>query len=195
VTKADLPWRLAAFGYAPDGDALALRAALRPMLGSFPFASVTLIGRERPGVLFRRRGDALRRAALIARVDAAFGLDHERGGTIRRCDARYRPPRAGGGKRLAAVRLAGDTDGRIVAARLAPRRAGRPPRCARGADAGRTATERLRGSRPRRLHVLRHRGGAAAIEPRGRGRTAEAALSGVQDSLKCGTQCGSCLPD
>ena len=27
------------------------------------------------------------------------------------------------------------------------------------------------------------------------GGTAEAALSGVQDSLKCGTNCGSCLPE
>jgi assimilatory nitrate reductase catalytic subunit len=49
VTKAELPWRLAAFGYAPDGDALLLRDALRPLLDVLPFASVVLmaaIGRE-----------------------------------------------------------------------------------------------------------------------------------------------------
>ena len=94
VTKAELPWRLAAFGYAPDGDALALRAALRPLLESFPFASVTLIGRERPGVLFRAAAAKPADAALLERIDAVFGLDARRRRTVRRCDARHRPARA-----------------------------------------------------------------------------------------------------
>src|SRR4029450_2873617 len=53
VMRAELPWRLAAFGPAADGEALALRDALRPLLAVLPFASVSLVGRDRPGVLFR----------------------------------------------------------------------------------------------------------------------------------------------
>src|SRR6185295_2437203 len=77
VTKADLPWRLAAFGYASDGDALAMRHALRSLLESFPFASVTLIGRDRPGVLFRAAAASRADADLLDRIDAVFGLDHD----------------------------------------------------------------------------------------------------------------------
>ena len=51
VTKVDLPWRLCAFGFVEGAMALDVRATLRPMLELFPFASVTLIGRERAGVV------------------------------------------------------------------------------------------------------------------------------------------------
>src|SRR4029450_1887790 len=49
VMRAELPWRLAAFGHAADGEALALRDALRPLLAVLPFASVSLVGRHPPG--------------------------------------------------------------------------------------------------------------------------------------------------
>ena len=77
VTKADLPWRVAAFGYPVDGDAMALRATLRTLMAAAPFASVVLIGRERAGVLFRAAFAAPPDAAWLAAVDAAFGLAGE----------------------------------------------------------------------------------------------------------------------
>jgi len=195
VTKADLPWRLAAFGYAPDGDALALRAALRPMLRSFPFASVTLIGRERPGVLFRAAAATPAEITLIARVDAAFGLDHD-------AVARYDDATRGIGRRvlvaenrLAAVRLSGDTtaeswlrDWLLAAQDVTALRSvvlmpgARPP-------SGFAARGRVVCTCFDIAEALLRSSLAAA------GGTAEAALSGVQDSLKCGTQCGSCLPE
>ena len=109
VTKAELPWRLAVFGYAADGDALAVRQALRSLLESFPFASVTLIGRDRPGVLFRAAAARPVETALLARVDAVFGLHAD-------VVARYDDATRGIGRRvlvdadrLVAVRLSGDT--------------------------------------------------------------------------------------
>jgi len=195
VTKADLPWRLAVFGYARDGDALALRAALRSIMPSFPFASVTLIGRERPGVLFRAAAAKPVEATVLVGVDAAFGLDDA-------AAARYDDATRGIGRRvrvaegrLAAVRLSGDTtaeswlrDWLLAEHEVAALRSvllmptARPPLgfAARGRvvctcfDIGEA--------------LLRSSLAAA-------GGTAEVALSGVQGSLKCGTQCGSCLPE
>src|SRR5206468_6374442 len=58
ISKAELPWRLCAFGFVDGIAALEIRASLRPLLDAFPFASVTLIGREHAGVLFRAASPA-----------------------------------------------------------------------------------------------------------------------------------------
>jgi len=195
VTKADLPWRLAAFGYARDGDALGLRAALRPLLERFPFASVTLIGRDRPGVLFRAAAASRAEADLLDRIDAVFGLDRD---TV----ARYDDATRGIGRRvqvendrLLAVRLSGDS---IAEAWLRE---------------WLVAEHDVAALRPLLLMPTAH--APRGFAPRGRvvcmcfdvaegllrssleaeEGTAEAALSRVQDSLKCGTNCGSCLPE
>jgi len=195
VTKAELPWRLSAFGYAPGGDALALRAALRGLHQCFPYASVTLIGRDQPGVLFRAAAATPADSALLARIDALFGVD---GPTT----ARYDDAKRGIGRRvlvdgarLAAVRLSGDTQAESWLREWL------------------VAEHDVATSRP--LLLL-----PTAEPPRGfvsRGRVvctcfdvaenvliaslaaeagiAEAALSKVQQALQCGTQCGSCLPE
>ena len=119
VAKAELPWRLAAFGYAPEGDALALRAALRSLHESFPFASVMLIGRERPGVLFRAAAADAGRGGAPRRVDALFGLDGD-------AVARYDDATRGIGRRVRVEKgrlrrrpPVGRHRGGIVAARVA----------------------------------------------------------------------------
>jgi len=195
VTKADLPWRLAAFGYAPDGDALALRAALRLLLQSFPFASVTLIGRERPGVLYRAAAATNADGALVARVDALFGLD---AGPV----ARYDDATRGIGRRvrveedrLVAVRLSGDT---VAESWLREWLIAEHGVAAQRSVLLMPAARAPRGFVPRGRVVCTCfdvaeallRSSLAAV----RG-TAEAALSGVQEALKCGTNCGSCLPE
>ena len=195
VTKADLPWRLAVFGYALDGDALALRAALRPLLQSFPFASVTLIGRERPGVLFRAAAAAPAKTTLIARIDAIFGLDTA-------AIARYDDATRGIGRRvlvaenrLAAVRLSGDT---LAESWL------REWLLAEHDVAAQSAVLLMPAAQPPRGFVGRGRivctcfdvaEGILRSSLTAEAGTAEAALSGIQASLKCGTHCGSCLPE
>jgi assimilatory nitrate reductase catalytic subunit len=39
--------------WLPEGQALAAREALKPLMALFPFASCVPFGRERSGVLFR----------------------------------------------------------------------------------------------------------------------------------------------
>jgi assimilatory nitrate reductase catalytic subunit len=193
VTKAELPWRITSFGRA--GDALVLRDGLRTFLHEFPFASVTLIGRERPGVLFRAAAPEPVDAALVARIDAAFGLDADD-------VARYDDATRGVGRRilvagdkLAAVRLAGDTAAEswlrewlvteqdvatLRRALLLP--TGEAPRGF--APRGRVVCTCFDvGEVDLRAHLATVTG------------TAEAALHETQRALKCGTNCGSCLPE
>jgi assimilatory nitrate reductase catalytic subunit len=51
--KAELPWSLLGVAWLPEGEALAAREALKPLMALFPFASCVPFGRERSGVLFR----------------------------------------------------------------------------------------------------------------------------------------------
>jgi assimilatory nitrate reductase catalytic subunit len=194
VTKADLPWRLAAFGYPDDGDALRLRDALRSLLEVLPYVSVTLMGRDSPGVLFRGAAPSAPDPSVLARVDAAFGLDGD-------AVARYDDGTRGIGRR---VRVAAD---RLVGVRLS------------GDTSAETwLREWLAGqdvSVLRSLLLLPAKDPPAGFAPRGRvvctcfdtaerelrttlaaaGGSADAALREVQASLKCGTNCGSCLPE
>ena len=195
VTKVDLPWRLCAFGFVEDAAALDVRATLRPLLEMFPFASATLIGRERAGVLFRAAAMTPADPALIARIDNAFRLA---GSDV----ARYDDVRRGVGRRVRVV------DGRLAAVRLS----------------GDTAAETwlrewlVSAHDVSELGVLLLLPGAkapAGFVPRGRvvcscfdvaetalrdalaviDGPAVSALAKVQDALKCGTNCGSCLPE
>lgn len=46
LLKAELPWRLAAFGWFPQDQALSLQLILRPLLAHFAYGSCVLFGRE-----------------------------------------------------------------------------------------------------------------------------------------------------
>jgi assimilatory nitrate reductase catalytic subunit len=195
VTRAALPWRMAAFGHPLDGDALALRASLRPVMDALPFASVTLIGRDRPGVLFRAAAATTVGPNLLARIDAAFGLDVE--GV-----ARYDDAMRGIGRRVRVV------DDRLDAVRLsgdAAAEAWLRDWLVTGQDVTRLRTALLlpsarspNGFTPRGRVVCACLGvsenqlrASFAAAPGSPG----SALRDVQRSLKCGTQCGSCLPE
>ena len=109
ILKAELPWRFLAFGWVAPEQVLDLQAALRPVMRRFTYASCTLFGRERVGVLFRAADDYAAEPALLAEIEARFGMvgaevlryDDRKRGNTRRILVRD-------GK-LAAVALAGDT--------------------------------------------------------------------------------------
>jgi len=108
VAKAELPWRLVAFGWPASGSASAAADRLAALGGAFEFASTTLIGRDREGVLMRAAAAVPPAAEALDALDAALGLDHA--GVIRYDDGRRGVGRrfevAAG--RLRAVRLSGD---------------------------------------------------------------------------------------
>jgi assimilatory nitrate reductase catalytic subunit len=198
IVKADLAWQVVAFGEMPDTATAAAVQALQSLQQDVLFTSVVLMGRERPGVLFRAAHDAPPPDGWLEGLDAAFGLDA--------LDTLHYEDRRRGHSRR--IRIAGD---RLLAVRLA------------GEEGAITSGEWLRdwllGARPvtevRRLllspathaptgfmlsgkvvcqcfNVTEPDITAALAEIDGDPAMRLAHLCG---RLKCGSNCGSCMPE
>jgi assimilatory nitrate reductase catalytic subunit len=184
LERGGLPWRLVAFG--DTGDAAALVRRLDTVMGTAPYALRTLIGRNRPGVRLSLAAEHALSAKVIEDIDAVFGLD--RAGTARYDDGQ------GVGRRVLleggvvrAVRLAGDTGGepwlRDIWERAAP--AGElgprllPPDGSTASARGPTVCNCFDVSE-REIDAFLAKSNSLAV---------------LQAHLKCGTNCGSCLPE
>jgi assimilatory nitrate reductase catalytic subunit len=189
---------MVALAWCDEARALALRTALRPFFDRFGYAACVPFGRERSGVLFRAGATEPVAPALLGQIAGLFELEGDQA-------LSYVDPRRGqrrsvrlvsdaGDRRLEAFLLAGDTRaeawiapllmqslpaqayGRFL---LAPGATPPGPPMAHSAqvcscfDVSEAAIERC----------LQQQGGSV-----------EARLAGLQAILRCGTQCGSCLP-
>jgi assimilatory nitrate reductase catalytic subunit len=188
VAKVELPYGLVAFARLDAG--LGPFAALQRLLDEFTYATLALFGREAAFVELVARDRAPPPAVTLEALDAALGF----GDGVR--ELRYADPARGVAKRVRFV------DGRLAAARLAGEtRAAAWLRDAMLEGASDPAARRLAAAPIERL--------PAAGAPRGRivcdcHDVAEDAirelaqsrsLAEIQARLKCGTQCGSCLPE
>jgi assimilatory nitrate reductase catalytic subunit len=198
IDKAELPWRLVAFGLPAYGTAIALLDSLAPLLHAYPFASATMIGREEEGVLLRIADKVAANSALIDDIDRRFGLAHVNA-------LRYDDPRRAVGRRidiqqgvLRAVRMSGGEQDLVAEPWLKDWLARAEP------------VEPVR-----RLLMLPTAATPAGFAPRGNvvcscfnvtdreigatvrqgALTTANALTAVQATLQCGTNCGSCLPE
>ncbi|MCP5227206.1 nitrate reductase [Accumulibacter sp.] len=193
VARAELPWQLVILRKAGAGDlaALALLARARTLLPDFTFASVGLYGRDEPLVVFRAaHAEALPETRLLE-IDALFGLGADHAAIVYADHRRQVSKRAlAPDGKLIGIRLAGETqaqswlkeamadntlDPELIRWALAPigRRPGRLPQRSRivcnCADVSEAQI-------------------AADLE-------ASATLAVLQEKRKCGTFCGSCLPE
>jgi assimilatory nitrate reductase catalytic subunit len=199
ILKAELPWRFLVFGWIDQAQVLAVQAALRPYMRRFSYASCTLFGRDKVGVLFRAADDYAATPELIKEIESRFGID---GVNILRYDDKKR-----GNSRhilmhndkLAAVSLAGDTSaehwlkeylqneqsvaglGRLLLMPSAEAPKGFKAR-------GRIVCNCFNVAETEITQVLAARDMA---DPE----TSDALLASLQDKLKCGTNCGSCVPE
>ena len=195
IESAGLSWPLIAFGYAADGDVLALLERVRTAMPHFSFSSCTLIGRDPGGVLLHAAAERAPAPESIACVDALFALEREP-------VLRYDDARRGISRR---VRIC---DGRVIAARLAgdvQTATWLKDWLVRGESVGALG----------RLLLAPSVAAPVGFAPRGRvvcncWNVAENeivdfvaampnagvdGLAALQAHLKCGTQCGSCLPE
>ncbi len=189
VTKLTLPWELVVMRVAGTAAADAL-ARLQPVLREFTYATTGLFGRDRPAVILRARHETPVASELIARIDALLAFDDTSSLT-------YADASRGISKRVmiedgvvTGVRLMGETAARDWLKEI----------MAQGA-----AAEAVRpwvlaplvappvGSRSRGRIVCNC---VDVAEQDIRAEIARGAdFAGLQASLKCGTECGSCIPE
>jgi assimilatory nitrate reductase catalytic subunit len=201
VSKADLPYQITARAWLDAHEALSRRTALMALLGGLPYAVCIPFGREpddKVGVWLRAASAEPLPPALLDRIEAL--LDLAGADVLRYADARAGQRRAISIARLAddtrvrAFLLAGDVRaagwiGELLVDQLPADAYGRAllsgspaaptPVPARGAQ----VCSCFDVTEPQIEATLAHCDG-----------TPDAQLAQLQTELKCGTNCGSCLP-
>ena len=188
VAKLALPWQMVAMR---KGDALNRMARLQPLLKNFDYAALGMFGRDEELVVMRVAHAEPVSAGLLAEIDTILGLD----------DAaevmNYRDAKRGISKRalmedgkLLGVRLTGETVARDWLKEI----------IAQGSDA-----QSMRPwlfaplSAPPAGQTQRGRIVCACMDVSEQEIMAEFKngldLPAIQARLKCGTECGSCLPE
>jgi assimilatory nitrate reductase catalytic subunit len=209
IAPAALPWRLVALAWFPAAEALRVREALKPWLAARPFASLMLFGQEpdaggRTGLALRVADAAAPEDAWCEAVAARLGLgaggpdqlafDDRARGEARRLRRAAVPPGADAATApLTGFWLAGDVRAAARLEDLLRRDAPLPTPAWRA-----LAPEGPSGERPPRspqvcncfaVDEARIRASLAA-----QAGDAATRLALTQAALRCGTQCGSCLP-
>jgi assimilatory nitrate reductase catalytic subunit len=200
VERADLPWKLVALAWFDDeAAALQARTALRAQMSAFGFASCVAFGRERAGLLLRA---AALSAPAPAVLDAIARTLHLQGPwTLQYADAQRGQRRSlrlierAGQRFLEAALLAGDTRAESWLLPLLQQAQPVPtgsPLLAPGAWSGEQPSPARDSQVCSCFDVRRSRIEAVLQGVQG---TAAARLAALQQTLSCGTQCGSCLPE
>ncbi|MBT2299330.1 molybdopterin-dependent oxidoreductase [Variovorax paradoxus] len=208
ILKAELPWSLLALAWLPRDASLDIREALRALMLSFPYASCVPFGTgralessgpERTGILFRAAAYDAPSNDVLTRIEGLLGL----GGadTLRYADVKHGQRRAarlvrdGQDAHLEGFLLAGDTRAEawiktLLQDQLPAQAYGRQllkPGAA--APAGVAARGKVICSCFGVTQTAIGEHLAAASGPEGD------RLATLQGALKCGTNCGSCLPE
>ena len=200
VLKAELPWRLVAASWLPAEQANAVRLELAAQMAAFPFAACVPFGHEHSGVLFRAAGHEAPPREALERVERLLGLH---GTEVLRYEDRRRGQRRamrlvadGKDTRLEAFALAGDASAEAWVRALLQQRL---PAQAFGRallSPGAKAPVPLAPRGPQVctcLDVSEHQIAGALAQMTGLG--ADQRLARLKTELRCGTNCGSCLPE
>ena len=198
IERADLTWQIAAAAWLPADEALSVRERLRALFDRFDYACCLPFGREPDAVMglrFRAALPAPAEAPLLREVEAALGLVE--GPVLRYADARSGHSRAlalGGDGALRAFVLAGDITADDWVLALLRERA---PAAAFGRALLAANRQPPQALPPRSVQVcachdvseLRIAQTLATLDG-----SAEQRLQALRQRLRCGTECGSCLP-
>jgi assimilatory nitrate reductase catalytic subunit len=199
VLKAELPWTLLGMAWLPDELALTARQGLRALMAQFPFASCVPFGRERTGLLFRAAAHEAPDAALIEQIEVLLGLDMA--DALRYADRRLGQRRTARLQRgpqattLEGFMLAGDTRAEVW---IKPLLEDALPAEAYGRRLlmpGAQAPVALQARSRQVCTCLNVNEDAIQAQLALGSGPDEERLSRLQAQLKCGTQCGSCVPE
>ena len=208
IVKAELPWSLLAMAWLPADGVLAARQALSLLLKRFPFATCVPFSnnvplqqqdRERSGLLLRAAAHEAPDDAVLDAVEAILGLNG--------ADALHYADRKRGQRRVARLVRSGANaflDGIVLAGDTSAE-----------AWIGTLLREALPAQAYGRLLLAPGARAPVAIKSRGHqvcscfdvtdvaitehlshtSGTADERLASLQGALKCGTNCGSCIPE
>ncbi len=206
ILKAELPWRLLAVAWLPDDAALTARERLRALMPEFAFASCVPFGRERSGVLFRAAAHYAAPEVLLLQIENILGLSSAE--VLHYADKK-RGQRRSMRLQSTSLRLQSDSNNTTLEGFL----------LAGDISAEAWVKTLLQDELPAQAYgrLLLAPGPKAPVAVASRGkqvcscfdvseRQIQSALSdvtgteiqrlaAVQDQLRCGTQCGSCLPE
>ena len=214
ILKAELPWSLLAMAWFDDGDALAAHEQLKPLMRAFPFASCVPFSNNRPlagpqpernGLLFRAAAHEAPGDETLALLERVFGLDNSN--ILRYADRKkgqrrtVRLARTGDAAELTGFVLAGDTRAQawittLLRDELPAQAYGRllllpganPPVAIQ--SRGQVVCSCLNVTDNAIDNCLAQLASDAAAPG-----SDEARLAALQGALKCGTSCGSCMPE
>jgi assimilatory nitrate reductase catalytic subunit len=210
ILKAELPWSLLAMAWLPEGEDLAAREQLKPLMKAFPFTSCVPFsnnaplgepGHERSGVLFRAAAHDAPADEVLATIESILGLSSL--DTLRYIDKKkgqrrtVQLERRGEEAELTGFVLAGDTSAQAWIKTL--------------------LQDELPAKAYGRLLLLPGAKPPVAVQSRGKlvcscfnvtdaaidaqlaaapgDATDEERFAQLQTTLKCGTNCGSCVPE
>ncbi|CAM3489111.1 molybdopterin-dependent oxidoreductase [Polaromonas hydrogenivorans] len=210
ILKAELPWSLLAMAWFDEGDALAAHEQLKALLTTFPFASCVPFSNNKPltdrqgertGLLFRAAAHEAPSEETLALLERIFGLNGSY--ILRYADRKkgqrrtIRLARTHDNAELTGFVLAGDTSAQAWITTL--------------------LKDELPAQAYGRLLLLPGAKPPVAVQSRGKvvcsclnvtdtaidahlalagpAGTDEARLASLQGALKCGTSCGSCVPE
>ena len=215
ILKAELPWTLLGVAWLPSSRALAAREALKALMRLFPFASCVPFGdnsadqtTERTGLLFRAADHDAPSADVLAQIEAVLGLVSTTAASqiLPSQILRYADPKKGQHR---TIKLSGNREHAELEAFVL---------------AGDTRSEAwiktlLQDSLPAQSYgrMLLVPGSQAPLAVQSRGKpictcfnitdvainaqlassfgSDERRLAELQATLKCGTNCGSCVPE
>ena len=198
LATADLPYAVVAAAWLPVDQALVLREQLRGLFAAFDFASAVPFGREpepRIGLLFRAARSMPIDAALLARIEALLALAD--GPVLRYADVRagqHRALRLADDGSLEAFVLAGNTAAQHWVLALLQQRGSAAAfgRALLAASSQPPQPVAPRSAQVCACHDVSEQRIVSALA--GIDGDAGARLRELQQQLRCGTDCGSCLP-
>ncbi len=200
VLKAELPWRLAAMAWFAEDDLPAAQRALQALLGTFDFASLVPFGHRRNGLSLSAAAAETPDPERLREIEALFGLDAARAGVLRYEDKRRGQRRAlrlsdaAGERRLDAFMLAGDAGAKGWMRTMLQDEQAAPAQAHRLLAAGAKPPVESTAAGPQVCSCWNVNAGQIEATLRHCTGTAQDRLDQLQSELKCGTQCGSCLP-
>ena len=214
ILKAELPWSLLAMAWFDEGDALAAHEQLKPLLAAFPFASCVPFSNNKPlagpqpersGLLFRASAHEAPGDETLVLLEQIFGLNGSY--ILRYADRRkgqrrtIRLSRTHEQAELTGFVLAGDTSAQawittLLRDELPAQAYGRllllpgakPPVAVQ--SRGKVVCSCVNVTDTAIDHQL-----ALLVQDAAVADSDEARLASLQEALKCGTSCGSCVPE